>query len=77
MRNLASIPRELERSGIREIMELAEGMDDVIHLEAGDPKFDTPAHIVEAAAEAARQGYTHYTPNAGFISLREAIVEKL
>lgn len=58
-------------------MELAGGMDDVIHLEVGDPNFDTPPHIVEAAAEAARQGYTHYTPNAGLVSLREAIVEKL
>jgi aspartate aminotransferase len=45
----------------------------VIHLEIGEPDFDTPAHIVEAAAEALRQGFTHYSPAPGLPELREAV----
>ena len=48
---------------------------DVIHLEIGEPDFDTPANIVEAAVEALRRGETHYTPSAGIAPLREAIAE--
>ncbi|MBC7222663.1 MAG: pyridoxal phosphate-dependent aminotransferase [Anaerolineae bacterium] len=46
---------------------------EVVHLEIGEPDFDTPAHIVEAAVEALRRGETHYTPSAGIPALREAI----
>lgn len=46
---------------------------EVVHLEIGEPDFDTPAHIVEAAVEALRRGETHYTPSAGIPPLREAI----
>lgn len=46
---------------------------DVIHLEVGEPDFDTPAPIVEAGIEALRQGKTHYTPALGLPELREAI----
>jgi aspartate/methionine/tyrosine aminotransferase len=53
--------RELEREG-----------RDVIHLEIGEPDFDTPAHICDAAADAIRAGQTHYCPSAGLIELREA-----
>jgi aspartate aminotransferase len=49
---------ELPRSGIREVMELAAGRPDVIHLEVGEPDFATPPHIVAAAAAAARAGST-------------------
>ncbi len=45
---------------------------DVIHLEIGEPDFDTPAHICEAGADAIRAGHTHYCPSAGLIELREA-----
>ena len=54
--------RELEAQG-REI----------IHMEIGEPDFDTPQHIVEASVEALRQGYTHYGPTPGLPELREAI----
>ncbi len=54
--------RELEAQG-REI----------IHLEIGEPDFDTPQHIIEASVEALRQGYTHYGPTPGLPELREAI----
>jgi aspartate/methionine/tyrosine aminotransferase len=48
---------------------------DVVHLEIGEPDFDTPKHIREAAKEAIDQGYTHYGPSAGLPELREAIAE--
>jgi aspartate aminotransferase len=46
---------------------------DIVHLEIGEPDFDTPAHIIEAACDALRNGYTHYTPAEGIPQLREAI----
>lgn len=46
---------------------------EVIHLEIGEPDFDTPASIVEAGCDALRHGATHYTPSAGIPELREAI----
>jgi aspartate aminotransferase len=52
----------------------AEGRD-VVHLEIGEPDFDTPAHIVEAGCHALRNGYTHYGPAAGLPELRDAIAE--
>src|SRR5262245_23612926 len=49
----------------------------VYHLERGEPDFDTPPHIVEALAAAARAGETHYPDQRGMIALRTALVEKL
>ena len=49
----------------------------VIHLERGEPDFDTPAHIVEALSAAARAGETHYPDARGSLPLRQALVEKL
>ena len=49
----------------------------VLHLERGEPDFDTPAHIVEALARAARDGYTHYPDARGERSLREVLAAKL
>ena len=46
---------------------------DIIHLEIGEPDFDTAGHIVEAGCRALRSGETHYTPTAGIPELREAI----
>src|SRR5437870_10201218 len=46
---------------------------DVIHLEIGEPDFDTPANIREAAKRALDDGYTHYPPAPGLPQLREAI----
>jgi aspartate/methionine/tyrosine aminotransferase len=67
----------LPRSGIREVMELALELPDAIRLEIGDPDFTTPAHVVDAAAEAARAGFTHYAPGIGLPSLRGLIAEKV
>jgi aspartate aminotransferase len=46
---------------------------DVIHLEIGEPDFETPAHVIEAAKKALDEGYTHYGPTQGLPELREAI----
>jgi len=53
-----------------------EGLD-VINLGAGEPDFDTPAHIVDAALVAIRKGYTHYVSSRGVKGLRETIANKL
>ena len=46
---------------------------EIIHLEIGEPDFDTPGNIIEAACRALRSGKTHYTPAAGVPELRQAI----
>src|SRR3989441_8037213 len=46
---------------------------DIIHLEIGEPDFDTPPSIVAAGVAALERGETHYTPSAGAVELREAI----
>ena len=78
-----SHPRELSRradamprSAIREIMALAAGRADVIHLEVGEPDFGTPEHIIAAAFAAVRAGATKYTGNAGRLELREQIAAR-
>jgi aspartate/methionine/tyrosine aminotransferase len=48
---------------------------EIIHLEIGEPDFPTAPHIIEAAAKAMRDGFTHYGPSAGLPQLREAIAE--
>lgn len=56
--------RELEAHG-----------QEIVHLEIGEPDFPTAPHIVEAAADALRKGWTHYGPSAGLPQLREAVAE--
>jgi len=48
---------------------------DIIHLEIGEPDFDTPSNVVEAAVNALHKGWTHYGPSAGLPELRQAIAE--
>lgn len=47
----------------------------IIHLEIGEPDFDTPSHVREEAARALDEGYTHYSNSTGILELREAIAE--
>ena len=54
--------QELERKGVR-----------IIHLEVGEPDFDTPDCVKEAACKALVDGFTHYTHSLGLLELREAI----
>jgi aspartate aminotransferase len=56
--------RALERQG-----------KDIVHLEIGEPDFDTPKNVVEAGIDALRKGWTHYGPSAGLPELRQAIAE--
>lgn len=62
---MAQKSRELQAQGI-----------DIINLSIGEPDFDTPEHIKEAAKKAIDENYTHYPPVPGYDSLREAIVRK-
>jgi len=48
---------------------------DIIHLEIGEPDFDTPGNIIEAGCDALRKGFTHYGPSAGMPELREVIAQ--
>lgn len=75
---LSNRVQSVERSKIRYMFDRAKAhdSDNLIHLEIGEPDFDTPDHIVTAASEAAHSGATHYTSNAGLPELREAIAEK-
>ena len=56
--------RALERQG-----------KDIVHLEIGEPDFDTPLNVVEAAIDALHKGWTHYGPSAGLPELRQAIAD--
>lgn len=53
-----------------------EGID-VIGLGAGEPDFNTPQNIIDAAIESMNKGFTKYTPSSGIIELKQAIVDKL
>ena len=68
-RHVAGLPK----SGIRDFFEIVAKMEDVISLGIGEPDFDTPWHIREAAIYALEKGKTHYTSNLGLIELRRAI----
>ena len=68
-RHVTGIPR----SGIRDFFEIVQTMTDVISLGIGEPDFDTPWHIREAAIYSLEQGRTGYTSNLGLPRLREAI----
>lgn len=59
-----ALAKELERGGKK-----------IVHMEVGEPDFDTPAHIKQAAKDALDRGMTKYTPSAGLPELREAVAE--
>jgi aminotransferase len=64
-------------SGIRKIFERAQSIQGVIRLEIGEPDFQTPENIKEAARQAINKGQTKYTPGSGMLELRKAISQKL
>jgi aspartate aminotransferase len=63
---MAKLGRELRAKGV-----------DVIDLSLGEPDFDTPQHIKDAAKKAIDDNFSHYTPVPGFLDLREAVCTKL
>src|SRR5215212_9035907 len=62
---MAKMGRELRANGV-----------DIIDLSLGEPDFDTPVHVKEAAKKAIDENWSHYTPVAGFLDLRQAICHK-
>lgn len=63
---MAKLGRELRARGV-----------DVIDLSLGEPDFDTPSHVKEAAIRAIQENWSHYTPVPGYLELREAVCTKL
>ncbi|MBQ9179476.1 MAG: pyridoxal phosphate-dependent aminotransferase [Firmicutes bacterium] len=63
-------------SGIRKMFDIAEQYDDVIKLTVGEPNFDTPDYVKDAAKKAIDENYSHYVPNAGLPELRQAVAKK-
>lgn len=62
---------------ITKMLDIAEGLDDVIKLGRGDPDLDTPDHIIKAGQDALANGATHYTHPLGILPLREAIADNI
>lgn len=73
---IANLPESETIAMAQRARELAEAGKDIINLSLGEPDFDTPQHIKEAAKIALDQGYTKYTPVPGYLELRKAIVQK-
>jgi aspartate aminotransferase len=76
------LAKRMERLGTEtafEVLVKAKALEaqgrDIIHLEIGEPDFDTPSNIIEAGCDALRKGFTHYGPSAGMMELREAIAQ--
>lgn len=76
---LSKRAKEIPPFSVMDVLETAQEMErkgnDIIHLEVGEPDFDTPACIKEACLRAMAEGKTHYTHSLGLLELREAICE--
>jgi len=72
-KHIADHVRDLPKSGIREFFDIVAQEKEVISLGVGEPDFDTPWHIREAAIYSLEQGRTHYTSNLGLPELRSSI----
>jgi aspartate/methionine/tyrosine aminotransferase len=76
------LARRMERLGTEtafEVLVKARALEakgrDIVHLEIGEPDFDTPANIIDAATGALHKGFTHYGPSAGLPELRDTIAQ--
>jgi aspartate aminotransferase len=69
----------IKGEGAFEVLARAKALEaqgrEVIHMEIGEPDFDTPGYIVQAAKQALDDGYTHYTPAAGLTEVRQTIAD--
>jgi aspartate aminotransferase len=81
MKLLSNLVNRINPSPTLKITDLARSLKakgkDIVSLSAGEPDFDTPAHICEAAIQAIKDGQTHYTPVGGTPALKDAIITKL
>ena len=71
---IASRAKRVDASGIRRVFELAANMKNPINLSIGQPDFDVPQPVKQAACDAIQQGYNAYTPTNGTIALREQLI---
>ncbi|KAF0244754.1 MAG: aspartate [Planctomycetota bacterium] len=76
-RRIKAVPPSLTLAIAAKAAAMKEKGEDVISLSAGEPDFDTPQPVKDAAIKAIREGQTKYTPSIGMPSLRRAIAEKL
>ena len=80
--NELQLARRMSRLGTEtafEVLNKARALErrgrSIVHLEIGEPDFDTPGNVIEAAVDALHKGWTHYGPSAGLPELRQAIAE--
>ena len=74
---VAAHVKALPFSGIRKFFDIVASRKDVISLGVGEPDFDTPWTVREAAVFSLERGATHYTSNSGLMELRRAIAEHM
>ena len=74
---LAESIRNMPSSGIRKFFDVANMMENAISLGVGEPDFETPWHVREAAISSLEKGHTSYSSNTGMLELREAVSEYL
>lgn len=74
---LAESIRNMPSSGIRKFFDVANMMENAISLGVGEPDFETPWHVREAAISSLEKGHTSYSSNTGMLELREAVSDYL
>ena len=71
----AEMYADIKPSGMLKLFQAAAATPDVVNLGEGEPDFDTEHDIVDAAARAAKEGYTHYGPIQGYPDVRQAVCD--
>lgn len=74
---LSNRSKNIKGSGIRKAFDMAASLKDVIHLGLGEPDFEAPEELKMLVKMALDEGFSHYTPNAGYLDFREMVSEKL
>jgi aspartate/methionine/tyrosine aminotransferase len=75
-RKLNKIILSIPEPTIKKVADIADNIPDCIRFDIGEPNFDMPIHLKQAAIKAIEEGFTHYTSNFGTLELRKAIAEK-
>jgi aspartate aminotransferase len=81
MKYLSEASKVLEGQKMFQVLEKALALEkdgaEIIHLEIGDPDFDTPDNIIQAAIKSLKEGNTHYVPSSGIDKLKEASINRI